>query len=68
MWKFPEGGGVFLGVLNRQCVGERIGEKSELTVKAGAWEQGRNDGTAKIDWQFTTVDARIKLRRLYPKF
>lgn len=56
-----------LGVLNRQCMGERIGEKSELIDKAGAWEQARNDTTAKIDWQFTTADARIRLRRLYPK-
>jgi len=56
-----------LGVLNRQCMGERIGEKGQLTEKADAWEQARNDETAKIDWQFTTADARIKLRRLYPK-
>jgi hypothetical protein len=56
-----------LGVLNRQCMGERIGEKGELIEKAGAWERTRNDTTAKIDWQFTTADARIKLRRLYPK-
>ncbi len=56
-----------LGVLNRQCMGERSGEKGELIDKAGAWEQVRNDTTAKIDWQFTTADARIRLRRLYPK-
>ena len=56
-----------LGVLNRQCMGERIGEKGELIDKAEAWEKSRNDATAKIDWQFTTADARIRLRRLYPK-
>jgi len=56
-----------LGVLNRQCMGERIGEKGELIEKARAWEQARNEMTAKIDWQFRTADARIKLRRLYPK-
>jgi hypothetical protein len=56
-----------LGVLNRQCMGERIGEKGQLIEKAEAWEQARNDTTAKIDWQFTTADARIRLRRLYPK-
>jgi hypothetical protein len=56
-----------LGVLNRQCMGERIGERGELIDKAGAWEQTRNDTTVKIDWQFTTADARIRLRRLYPK-
>lgn len=56
-----------LGILNRQCMNERIGEKSELIAEVGAWEHTRNDTTAKIDWQFTTADARIKLRRLYPK-
>lgn len=56
-----------LGVLNRQCMGERIGEKGELIEKADAWERARNHTTARIDWQFTTADARIKLRRLYPK-
>lgn len=56
-----------LGVLNRQCMSERIGEKGELIEKADAWERARNGATAKIDWQFTTADARIRLRRLYPK-
>jgi DDE superfamily endonuclease len=56
-----------LGILNRQCMSDRIGEKTDLTDQAGAWEQRRNNTTSKIDWQFTTADARIKLRRLYPK-
>ena len=56
-----------LGVLNRQCMDARIGEKTELTENVRAWEERRNGETAKIDWQFTTADARIKLRRLYPK-
>lgn len=56
-----------LGILNRQCMDKRIGEKSELVRQADAWEQHRNSETTKIDWQFTTDDARIKLRRLYPK-
>ena len=56
-----------LGVLNRQCMDTRIGEKTELTENVRAWEERRNGETAKIDWQFTTADARIKLRRLYPK-
>jgi hypothetical protein len=56
-----------LGVLNRQCLGERIGERGELIEKTGAWERTRNAATRKIDWQFTTADARIRLRRLYPK-
>lgn len=56
-----------LGVLNRQCLGERIGEQCDLIEKAGAWEKTRNNAKTKIDWQFKTTDARIKLRRLYPK-
>lgn len=56
-----------LGILNRQCMGDRIGEKDELSDKTRAWEFNRNATGAKIDWQFTTSDARIKLRRLYPK-
>lgn len=56
-----------LGVLNRQCMDERIGEKTQLVQEVSAWEDRRNGETAKIDWQFTTDDARIKLRRLYPK-
>ncbi|MGB7160962.1 MAG: IS630 family transposase, partial [Tepidisphaeraceae bacterium] len=56
-----------LGVLNRQCMGERIGEKTELIDKTDAWERTRTNATARIDWQFTTADARVKLRRLYPK-
>src|SRR3990172_2652390 len=56
-----------LGVLNRPCMGERIGEKSERVEKTRPWERGRNGTTAKIDWQFTTADAPIKLRRVYTK-
>jgi hypothetical protein len=56
-----------LGVLNRQCMDERIGEKTDLVENVRAWEERRNGETARIDWQFTTADARIKLRRLYPK-
>ena len=39
----------------------------ELIEKTDAWERARNGATAKIDWPFTTADARIRLRRLYPK-
>jgi len=48
-------------------MGERIGDQGELIGEAGAWEHARNDATAKVDWPFTTADARIKLPRLYPK-
>ena len=56
-----------LGVFNRQCMGDRIGEKGKLIDKAEAWERARNNTTARIDWLFTTADARIKLRRMFPK-
>jgi len=56
-----------LGVLTRQCMGGRIPEKQTLIDQVSPWEEERNDNGAQIDWQFTTVDARIKLRHLYPK-
>jgi hypothetical protein len=56
-----------LSILSRQCLRQRIGSAEELARQAKAWEQKRNDTNAKIDWQFTTEDARIKLKRLYPK-
>jgi hypothetical protein len=55
-----------LSVLSRQCLDRRIDSKDKLTRETAAWEQGRNAHEAKIDWQFTTADARIKLKRLYP--
>jgi transposase len=56
-----------LSHLNRQCLDRRIGEKSVLTTEVEAWTKARNDEKVIADWQFTTDDARIKLRRLYPK-
>jgi hypothetical protein len=38
-----------------------------MAQTATAWADGRNDSEATVDWQFTTDDARIKLKRLYPK-
>ena len=55
-----------LSVLARQCTNERIAEKSILVDKVHAWEKRRNSEQVKIVWQFTTADARIKLRHLYP--
>jgi hypothetical protein len=55
-----------LSVLSRQCLDRRIGEKDELRIEVAAWEQGRNAAKCRIDWQFTTADARVKLKRLYP--
>jgi hypothetical protein len=53
-------------VLARQCLGERIGDKATLIEEVAAWESRRNVHGTRIDWRFTTEDARIKLKRLYP--
>jgi len=55
-----------LSVQSRQCLDRRIPDKANLTAKVGAWQQSRNNSGAKVDWRFTTSDARIKLKRLYP--
>ncbi len=55
-----------LSVLARQCLKRRIPDRSTLAHEVAAWEQSRNGAQAKIVWQFTAEDARIKLRRLYP--
>lgn len=55
-----------LSVLAAQCLDQRIPDKDTLIQEVTAWEDRRNKTSAKIVWQFTTADARIKLRRLYP--
>jgi len=55
-----------LSILSRQCLDRRIDCKETMTREVAAWEQNRNTNKSKIDWQFTTADARIKLKRLYP--
>lgn len=55
-----------LSVLSRQCLRRRLPGIEVLRREVQAWEEGRNAATIKVDWQFTTADARIKLRRLYP--
>jgi hypothetical protein len=55
-----------LSVLSRQCLARRIPDKQTLVTEVAAWERDRNDVKVQIDWQFTTEDARIKLKRLYP--
>lgn len=55
-----------LSHLNRQCLDRRIGERSEMSSEVGAWTKERNDNKVIADWQFTTADARVKLRKLYP--
>jgi DDE superfamily endonuclease len=56
-----------LSVLARQCLGERMGDKDNLVEQIGAWEAARNAQAVGMDWRFTSEDARIKLKRLYPK-
>jgi hypothetical protein len=55
-----------LSVLQLQCLNRRIPDKETLTSETSAWEQSRNDAHTTVKWHFTTADARIKLRRLYP--
>ena len=55
-----------LSVLQRQCLNRRLGDRATLEREVTAWAAARNETTAAIDWRFTTTDARIKLKRLYP--
>lgn len=55
-----------LSVLQRQCLNRRIPDQAALKTEVAAWQKQRNRRKAKAKWQFTTHDARIKLRRLYP--
>lgn len=57
-----------LNVLNSQCLDRRIGDKETLKKEVAAWLVERNQRAASIHWQFTTQDARVKLRHLYPSF
>jgi hypothetical protein len=57
-----------LSVLSRDCLlGRRIETAGKLDAELAAWEAARNREAGKVTWQFTTADARIKLRRLYPQ-
>jgi len=55
-----------LSHLSRQCLGGRIATQATFSNKVRAWNTKRNEKHAKAHWQFTTDDARVKLRRLYP--
>jgi transposase len=56
-----------LSVLEKQCLSDRIGDEPTLRERVSIWNADRNNRSKKIDWQFETADARIKLRRLYPQ-
>jgi hypothetical protein len=55
-----------LAVLSSQCLDRRIPDKPKLISEVAAWEKARNKYNAVADWQFTTADARVKLKHLYP--
>lgn len=55
-----------LSVLSVQCLDRRIPDKQKLIHEVAAWQESRNQSHAKTNWHFTTADARIKLKRLYP--
>jgi hypothetical protein len=57
-----------LSVLTEQCLDRRLPDRATLAREVAAWEQERNARGSAIDWRFTTDDARIKLKRLYPSF
>lgn len=55
-----------LSVLQRQCLRQRLADRTTMERAVRAWVHRRNATASSIDWQFTTADARVKLRRLYP--
>jgi hypothetical protein len=57
-----------LSVLSRQCLDRRIGSSAELQRDLTAWERRRNTEASIVNWRFTTADARIRLKHLYPRF
>lgn len=56
-----------LSALTGQCLDRRIPDIETLRTETSAWEQRRNERHKRVDWQFTTQNARIKLKRLYPQ-
>ena len=57
-----------LAVLQRQCLAQRLPDRDAMARAVTAWAARRNAAISTITWQFTTADARIKLKRLYPMF
>ncbi len=56
-----------LGVLSHQCLDRRIDQREALQKECSAWDRQRNAQQKGVNWRFTTADARIKLKRLYPQ-
>ena len=55
-----------IGVLARQCLDRRIPDQRVLRREVAMWQEQRNLDTVRVNWRFTTVDARTKLKSLYP--
>lgn len=55
-----------LSVLSRQCMNDYFETQEQLAEQIAMWERSRNESNVGIDWRFTTADARIKLKKLYP--
>jgi len=55
-----------LSILSRQCLDRRLPDRATLTAEVAAWERDRNAAQGRVDWQCTTAEARVKLKRLYP--
>jgi hypothetical protein len=55
-----------LSALSRQCLDRRVPDAATLACEVAAWQERRNASATPVDWRFTTADARIKLKRLYP--
>ena len=55
-----------IGVMARQCLDRRIPDRGVLRRETAAWQAQRNRDAVRVDWRFTTADARIKLKSLYP--
>jgi len=55
-----------LSVLATQCLDRRLADQATLKQEVAAWQAARNNSGRGVDWRFTTTDARIKLKHLYP--
>ncbi len=70
----PRGGGwlnvaeIELSVLARQCLARRVGSAAGVDAECAAWERRRHAEASRAIWRFTTQDARVKLKHLYPRF
>jgi len=59
---------IAISVLSKQCIDRRISNMAQLNAEIAAWQDDYNSNLRPVNWQFTTYDARVKLRKLYPAF